>query len=306
MPINVAIAGATGHLGPNVVRAFLDPSVHPSRVHRVVIFTRTATSATAQDLKARGAEVIEGAPTLEGFNGIDVFVNVLSDRVPPDARDTYVRAAIEAGVKVYFPNDFVADPRGFDFQHPVYNMKVAHSKAARELGSGKTKVISVYPGQFLEYLFGAGAMVGLDTLNRTYTVAGQPANKFSVTSTADIGLALARLSVLAVENPASVPDHVRLSGDAVSIADLAKLVGEARGETIEVKTTDAAETKQKVIDNPADLLSLIKYIFGSGLMDFSNENDNELINPGESLWKWKTVADAVKENKGIYRPTPTN
>lgn len=128
MPINVAIAGATGHLGtffdlsltyierhvlnfptgPNVVRAFLDPSVHPSQVHRVVIFTRTATSATAQDLKARGAEVIEGAPTVEGFNGIDVFVNVLSDRVPPDARDTYIRAAIEAGVKVYFPNDFVA------------------------------------------------------------------------------------------------------------------------------------------------------------------------------------------------------
>lgn len=103
-------------------------------------------------------------------------------------------------------------------------------------------------------------MVGLDTLNRTYTVAGQPANKFSVTSTADIGLALARLSVLAVENPASVPDHVRLSGDAVSIADLAKLVGEVRGETLEVKTTDAAETKQKFIDNPADLLSLVKYV----------------------------------------------
>lgn len=43
-------------------------------------------------------------------------------------------------------------------------MKVAHSKAARELGSGKTKVISVYPGQFLEYLFGAGVSLFLSSL----------------------------------------------------------------------------------------------------------------------------------------------
>lgn len=306
MPINVAIAGATGHLGPNVVRAFLDPSVHPSQVNRVVIFTRSATSAAAQGLKDLGAEVIEGAPTVEGFKGIDVFVSVLNDRVPIDARDTYVQAAIEAGVKVYFPNEFVADPRVLDFEHPVYKMKVTHANNAREKGSGKTKVISVYPGQFLEYLFGAGALIGLDTINRTYTVAGQPNNKFSATSTANVGSALVRLSILALENPAAVPDHIRLSGDAVSIADLAKIVGEERGETIEVKTTDAAETKQKFIDNPADLLSLVKYVFGSGLMDFSTKNDNELVNPGESLWKWKTVKDEVKENKGVYRPNPTN
>lgn len=94
--------------GPNVVRAFLEPSVHPSQVNRVVVFTRTATSAAAQGLKDLGAEVIEGAPTVEGFKGIDVFVSVLNDRVPTDARDAYTQAAIEAGVKVYFPNDFVA------------------------------------------------------------------------------------------------------------------------------------------------------------------------------------------------------
>lgn len=37
-------------------------------------------------------------------------------------------------------------------------------------------------------------------------------------------------------------------------------------------------------------------------MDFSTKNDNELVNPGESFWKWKTVTDAVKENKGVFRP----
>ncbi|KAG8913426.1 hypothetical protein FRC00_002428 [Tulasnella sp. 408] len=103
-------------------------------------------------------------------------------------------------------------------------------------------------------------MIGLDTANRVYTVPGLPSNKFTVTSMVDVGTALARLSILASDNPSSVPDYVRLSGDAVSFADLAKIVGDERGETIEVKSTSAAETKQKLIDNPADLLSHVKYV----------------------------------------------
>ncbi|KAG8938175.1 hypothetical protein FRC04_009318 [Tulasnella sp. 424] len=308
MAINVAIAGATGHLGPHVVRALLESSIHPSHVNRVVVLTRSATSAPAQDLEARGAEVIviEGAPTAEHFQGIDVLINVLSDKVPPEVRDTYAQAAAEAGVKVYFPNEFVADARVLDFEHPLYKMKVAHAKRARELGAGKMKVVSVYSGQFLEYLFWGGAMVGLDTSNRTYTVAGLPTNKFTVTSLTDIGKALARLSILAADSPTSVPDHVRLSGDAVSFTDLARIVGSERGETIEVKTQSAAETKQKLLDNPADLISLIKYMLGSGATDFSGDNQNELVNPEESLWRWKTVTDLVKENKGVQRPSVTN
>lgn len=79
-------------------------------MNRVLVLTRSATSAPAQDLEARGAEVIviEGAPTAEHFQGIDVLINVLSDKVPPEVRDTYAQAAVEAGVKVYFPNEFVA------------------------------------------------------------------------------------------------------------------------------------------------------------------------------------------------------
>lgn len=170
-------------------------------------------------------------------------------------------------------------------------------------------------------------MVGLDTSNRTYTVAGLPTNKFTVTSLTDIGKALARLSVLAADSPTSVPDHVRLSGDAVSFTDLARIVGSERGETIEVKTQSAAETKQKLLDNPADLISLVKYVkshiislrmgcvllsslarymLGSGATDFSGDNQNELVNPEESLWRWKTVTDLVKENKGVQRPSVTN
>ncbi|KAG8921179.1 hypothetical protein FRC01_000376 [Tulasnella sp. 417] len=137
-------------------------------------------------------------------------------------------------------------------------------------------------------------MIGLDTANRSYAVSGVPTNKFSVTSIAEIGTA-------------------------------AFLSGDERGEVIDVNSTSAAETKQKLLDNPADLLSLVKYVdslrnrlvrlglpaplskymLGSGVTDFSKENENNLVNPGQSLWIWKTVTEASKGNKGVHPPLST-
>ncbi|KAG8958497.1 hypothetical protein FRC00_002686, partial [Tulasnella sp. 408] len=131
-----------------------------------------ATSGSAQDLKTRGAGAIEGEPTVTHLSDMDVFINVLSDKVP-------------------------------------LKLKILMLKLQLKL--------------FL-----------------------------IVTSMADVGTVLARLSIPASENPGSVPDHVRLSGDAVTFDD--------RGETIEVKSSSVAETKQKLIDNPADLLSLVEYV----------------------------------------------
>ena len=34
---------------------------------------------------------------------------------------------------------------------------------------------------------------------------------------------------------------------------------------------------------------------GEGRIDYSKENVNELVNPGQSLWKWKTVDDELRE-----------
>ena len=36
---------------------------------------------------------------------------------------------------------------------------------------------------------------------------------------------------------------------------------------------------------------------GEGKLDFS-QNENEAVNPGEKLWKWKTVEDYAKDIGG--------
>ena len=40
-----------------------------------------------------------------------------------------------------------------------------------------------------------------------------------------------------------------------------------------------------------------RVLIGESKMDFS-KNDNELLNPGQSIWKWKTVEDLVRERGG--------
>lgn len=41
-----------------------------------------------------------------------------------------------------------------------------------------------------------------------------------------------------------------------------------------------------------------RFIIAEGKLDHSKDNQNELVNPGESLWKWKTVDQYAKEVKG--------
>jgi hypothetical protein len=44
---------------------------------------------------------------------------------------------------------------------------------------------------------------------------------------------------------------------------------------------------------------LIRLIVASGKVDYGVLNDNELVNPSQSLWTWKTVEDHVKETNGL-------
>lgn len=46
------------------------------------------------------------------------------------------------------------------------------------------------------------------------------------------------------------------------------------------------------------LTMICRFVMSSGQVDFTKDNHDELINPGQSLWTWKTIADYAKETKG--------
>ena len=161
--------------------------------------------------------------------------------------------------------------------------------------------------------------VGFDTANAKWDLFGTPETRISTTWLEDIGLAVASLTHIAITKPEVTPDYVRLSGQSVSLQEARDIFSAAKGIDIVVTYLDDAELKKSVIaahatttmSDPAwCVLNDLKYVIfqalfvcsnsyasthirlaiSTGLMD-NRENENELVNPGESLWKWKTISD---------------
>jgi len=294
-PITVAVAGATGLLGKPIVRALLSPQYYPKEVGRVIFFTRDPNSPASQELKALGGEPVQGSISADLLKGVDVLVNSLAGHSSPDLLNEYAKAAVDAGVKVYFPTEFGFDHRNTAIKHDVFNTKQVHEDYARQIGGDKLKVVVVYTALFLDSTWAFGPYLGFDWKNRVFTAVGSPKTKVTFVHTKDIASSVARLSILAVQNPSSVPDRLRISGDAVSTEEFAEIFTKESGDKVEVKVVDAAEFNANL--KPENFAAYLQALVGEGA-DYSKGNSDELVNPGESLWKWTKLSEFVKETKG--------
>ncbi|KAH9921169.1 uncharacterized protein B0H18DRAFT_1022280 [Fomitopsis serialis] len=231
-----------------------------------------------------------------GGLGVDAVVSLVG-KAPNEA-------AIKSGAKVYFPTEYGSDHRINDFpgwDDPDWLFKGQHARKYRQLGAARQSCFAILIGPWL----------GFDTANLTYTSVGSPDAKTATTAKADIGRALAELTLLSLnpETAASVPDDVHIAGSNVSYRQVRDVVQKIRDELgvepkgeIKVQGTDLAAFREKLrkeqLEKPkSGPIDHIKILIGEGKMDFS-QNDDELVNPGESIWKWKTVEDIVREKDG--------
>ncbi|KZT30160.1 NAD-binding protein [Neolentinus lepideus HHB14362 ss-1] len=308
----VVIAGATGQLGMTVSETFLDKS-YKSFFSSVVCLTRNPDSDKSKSLTEKGATLrnvdvaapntseVDIARTLEGVQA-DILVSTLGIN-DAEAANKLARAAVKAGVKVYFPSEFGANHWKNDFtefEHEEWLHKKSHVSYIKKFAKDKMRVVSVYNGMLLEDTL--GPWFGFDTSGGTYTFVGPRTTPFALTSKADIGRSLVFLSLLCMSSPKDVSDEIHLAGSIVTVDDIAKAVSKESGKKIEVKEIDLKEFREKTkkdtqsgkVENPAPHIRLI---IGEGKMNFQ-QNDNELVNPGQKNWKWKTMVDYVREMEG--------
>ncbi|PCH43147.1 hypothetical protein WOLCODRAFT_90172 [Wolfiporia cocos MD-104 SS10] len=312
----VAIIGATGNLGKDITNVFL--TSYKASFAKIVVVARDPSSPAAKQFAEQGAEVRPVNPAdavgslTRAFASVDVVVNTVSGS-SSEYSDAIFQAALNVGAKVYFPSEFGSDHRLNDFpgwDDLGWNSKREHVRKARELAKGKVKIIALYTGLFQEGTFGV-SLLGFDHTSLTYTFVGSADAKTAVTAKADIGRSLAELSLLALspESAARVPDDVRIAGQNVSYRQTKEIVErvrvelrvEPRGE-ITLKSLDLTEERAKLreaqLKSPAPgPLGHIKILIGEGKMDFS-ENHNELVNPGQKNWKWKSVEEYIREVRG--------
>lgn len=58
------------------------------------------------ELRSQGAEIYDGEINPEALESADAVVNVLGMAASKEVNDNCAKAAAEAGVKVYIPNEF--------------------------------------------------------------------------------------------------------------------------------------------------------------------------------------------------------
>ncbi|KAI0059293.1 NAD(P)-binding protein [Artomyces pyxidatus] len=300
----IAIAGATGNLGMVIARTLLSHTYRPF-FSRVVVLTRDSASQNARMLADLGADVhvlwgdIHDA-LRSALRGVDVLINALGRAPGSEVPDALIQIAAEARVALYFPSEFGVDHRSSSFgaaEPQVWSLKREHENKARAaLGAVGAQVVCVYVGIFPNYL----GVLGFDRENRTILAPGSPTQRLSVTSQVDLVRTLVELSFLCMSpvTTASVPSHVHITGDVVSVADILALLELGAGGNVTVRGPDEQERDFPWLRRLMSSFAA-RELASAGKLDFSGDNDNDLVNPGQRGWKWATVAEYVQEKKTL-------
>jgi len=116
-----------------------------------------------------------------------------------------------------------------------------------------------------------------------------------------VGKVLAVLAGMSAEELEKVPNQLHIFGTSASTSEVAKLMVDAQNmprSEISVKTIDAAEYRCKTMESGArDPAGYVRFLIGNGSIDHRSKaeggigDDNELVNPGGTRWKWKSMAD---------------
>jgi hypothetical protein len=135
----------------------------------------------------------------------------------------------------------------------------------------------------------------MNTRKGVWEPIGSANTKTAYTTVEDIGKAVASLVRLP---PAEIPDDVRVVGDNISFKEASEEMAAVSGNKIELKEIELGPYKKEVTKKKeGDPAAFIRFVMGEGQLDFS-ENNNELVNPGEKLWKWKIVKEYAKDVGG--------
>jgi hypothetical protein len=280
MPFShVAIAGGTGHLGSNMTSA--SPGIR-------VLSTRAGSQYQI--------DYDNPATILSALEGVTVLICTLPS-VAHAQKDKLIRAAFQSpSLKLYIPSEFGVDHyREGHVVHPEWTMKQNHFKLATELSADRVRICRVVNGMFLEDSL--GPWFGFETQKGEIRLFGKNDTVLTFTSLGDVGRAVAEIASMRVED---VPEKVYLAGCVMTVQQIADL-WDGKVKIVELSEEEKGKAEVAIREgrpySDKDPALGIQLAMAEGI-DFSGKNDNELVNPGESRWKWKTVADYVKETDG--------
>ncbi|WVQ67204.1 uncharacterized protein L199_005399 [Kwoniella botswanensis] len=251
MTHKILIIGA-GELGLSLIRSFTS---HPSKPSVSVLLRPSSKT----DLSSYPVNIIHGdisgpisevSPLLKGH---DVVISATGFAGGPGSQIGLAKAALEAGVKHYFPWQFGVDydTIGRGSSQPLFDEQLEVRDLLRS--QDKTKWTIVSTGLFTSFLFHPSfGVVNLDPDDRHATVnaLGGWSNGITITSAEDIGRVTSKI---VLDNPEDIPQGVVfIAGDTITFEDVYKQVKRV-GWKVDKKVTTVEELEEKRKADPEDL-----------------------------------------------------
>ncbi|ABN66956.2 2'-hydroxyisoflavone reductase [Scheffersomyces stipitis CBS 6054] len=291
--VSVAFFGISGFLGNPIIQAFETGKFDDKIELPIKVVTRKELQSTDRIQYIVGnleyGMVDSFASQLEG---VDVIVELLA--VDPALFTTVEKIVQKVKPKLFLPSEFGVDIDQVNSYIPGFlNVKKTHANNVREFG---IKTVSVVTAEFAvpgSFLYEWVAQVGIDVKEKTITHFGDPNTKITICKLADIANSVLSLVTL---DPQTIPDTVRIQSDEVTFQDVIDRYVQTHDVELKVVKTIPKEQVAKDIltryesgFNKNDIFLYLQAIASQGIdkgLHFS-EIHNQLVNPGESLWKWE-------------------
>ncbi|CUM66445.1 uncharacterized protein PRCAT00004109001 [Priceomyces carsonii] len=293
-PTVAIIGGPDGFLGKPTLAAIESETFADKFQFPIKVLSRSKRESTS---KTEYIEVTwdesNVASIAKAIDGVDVVIELIG--VFPETLGLIEKVLEKAKPKLFIPSQFGTELDKLSYLSqvpPFFDIKDKHAEKVRSLGIKTVSIITgafTLPGFFLYEIVGG---IGIDSEKKAVTYLGDPSSRLSVTNVNDIGKVIASVASI---NPRDLPDKVRVQSDEISYKDVVERYEKTHNIKLKnngvISKEESLQNLNKIIDNgfkQSDFFLLINTIISQGVdkgLLFSS-NEDELVNPGENLWKW--------------------
>lgn len=284
--LHVALAGATGKLGPAVLQELIAASIQVSVLTRIGNAHKVPESARVDKLDIREVDYNSHSSLVSALNKIDVVISTLGFTNLFEIQKKLVDACLDARVPRFIPSEFGNDSANpLVRKLPVFADKIRTqdylvAKATQNPGFSYTMC---YSNSFLDWQLQVGFMVNLKEHTATLYDGGDV--RYSATRLSTIGKAV----VGVIRNiDATRNEHVYFHDVSVTqnqLIGIAKRIDGKEWQTEVASTSEIEEKAYRLLGSGGDadvaqasLGFIARACWGQGYGgDFSKKLNNELL-----------------------------
>lgn len=287
----IAVIGLNGALGKPVLEAAVSDAFKGKIQFPIKAISRSEQKSS-NEVSYIKADLSETDKLAQELKGVDVIIELAGPS--PDVFGNVEKLVAAVKPKLFIPSQFGINVEQVQKYAPGFlDLKRQHSKNVRDTG---VKTVDIYTSLFAGkggFLYKYVTHVGIDSEKNTYSVRGDITQPISYSSLKDIGYAV--VAIATEKDQGKLPDQFQFHSGQITIKEI--IAAYEKANNVELKKDGEISKEQALKDlqdalnkgfDPNQFLSYLHSIAAQGKdqgLSFSKA-DNELINPGEKVWKY--------------------